>query len=380
MKITNITGYKVKMTWSSPFAKQHAASYYRPPVMDSVIIKVHTDEGLVGYGEATPVQGVFGENCEGIIALLKQYAKQIKGMDPCCIGEIHSIMDNLARRGNITAKFAIDIALYDIMAQKMGVPLYKFIGGLQRSKVKSHISIAAGDSSEMAADAIAVVKRGFSVIKVKVTGNGKDDLDKVLAVLEAVDGKATLAIDVNEGWTVPDTIRIAKMLYSHKAYADNVIIEQPIVAHDLDGLEYITRSTPIPILADESAWSVNDVMKVANRRVADIIGIKVVETCGIWGALQAIGICEAANMPYLVDEACDTKIANTVIAHVAMAAGQGLVYAGCANHTLYEEDVVAEGGVELHDGFAVLKDEPGLGIKSLSIGSKLSPEFEEIEF
>lgn len=367
MKIVGMDCYIVPMQWQPHFAVGKAASYVRPPVMDAVIIQLHTDEGITGIGEATPVTGVFGETPEGIVAILRQFITHIKGRDPMDVGEIHAIMDRLSRRSNFSAKCAVDMALYDIIGKKFNVPAYKLLGGLQRDKVATHISIASSDAETMAADAIETVNKGFSIIKVKVEGDGTTDLERILTVLEAVDGKATLAVDVNEGWNVPDTIRIARHIIQSPKYVDNVILEQPIVAHDLDGMSYITRTTPIPILADESAWTISDVLEVVRRKAADIITIKIVETCGLYGAMQAAAIAEAGNVKYVIDECCDTKIANTAVAHAAFAAGSLLHYSGCCNHLLYENNIVTQGGVTITDGHAFLDDTPGLGIKELSL-------------
>lgn len=365
MKITGFEYEPISMQWKPPYARPGAASYYRPAQQEGLLVTVVTDEGVRGVGEATPVLGVFGENCAGVRATLGVLERHLVGQDALAIGAIHAIMDRIIRRGNITAKYAIDVALHDIKGQALGLPVFSLLGGPTRERALSHFSVAANTPEEMAHDCAEAANAGYRYLKVKVAGTALHDLDGIVSALEVVGEDVTLTIDVNEAWSVPDTLRVARELERLPGYKENIILEQPIRGSDLDGLAYIKASTAIPVLADEAAWTVEDVMEVVRRRAADMVSIKVVETGGLYRAMQAASIAEAANVPYVIDEACETRIANTAVAHVAMAVGEGMRYTGTTNHLHFENDVNYTGGVQLEGGYAVLGSDPGLGLHVL---------------
>ena len=186
--------------------------------MDSCIVKVLTDEGITGYGEAAPLPFVTGDNLGTVLAVGKDLRNALLGMDPRAIGTVHRVMDRLYA-GNVAVKAGIDIACYDIAAKAAGVPLYKYLGG----------------------------------------EDVRTDLERMCAINEAVSGKARLRIDANQGWTVKDTLWISRELASLGVE----LIEQPVAAGDFEGLREIRMHSPILIAADESCHGIRDAMRLA---------------------------------------------------------------------------------------------------------------------
>ena len=157
---------------------------------------------------------------------------------------------------------------------------------------------------------------------------------------------------------------VNKILRYDKYDYQDVILEQPISGDDIDGLAWITKTTPIRILVDDPARTPRDVFRIVQKRAADIISIKVSKAGGIYKALQSIAIAEAANYPYVVDEIGESKVANTAVVYLALVA-KDMVYAGGAVHTQFKQDIIEEGGVKVSEGWGRVPDSPGLGIKKL---------------
>ena len=284
--------------------------------MDSCIVKVLTDEGITGYGEAAPLPFVTGDNLDTVLAVGKDLRDALLGMDPRAIGAVHRVMDRLYT-GNGAVKAGIDIACYDIAAKAAGVPLYKYLGG----------------------------------------EDVRTDLERMCAIHEAVSGKARLRIDANQGWTVKDTLWISSELASLGVE----LIEQPVAAGDFEGLREIRMHSPILIAADESCHSINDAMRLASMRAADVINIKLMKCGGIYPAIKIAAICEAAGLSCMIGCMGESTLGNLAGMHLA-AALDIIREVDLDSVYILAQDKV-RGGFDHRGGKAVLWDAPGIGCK-----------------
>lgn len=332
-------------------------------IQRNVVVFVYTDNGYCGVGEAAHSPGIFGETAAGSVGVINLYKSKLIGMNPFDIVKIHHIMERMTLTGNYAAQAAIDMALYDIMGQVLKVPVYELLGGKTRDSFKTHISPAITD--RIVENTQEFIDQGFSIFKVKMTGNVSVDIARIKTLITAFNENILLHLDPNQGWSVNDAIRICEIIAKHPEYKQNIIVEQPVSMHDLDGMAYVTQHTSIPIIADECARTPQDVYKVAKNRAADIINVKLTKAGGLHPAKQCIAIAEAANIPYIVDEINEMHICNTAVAHLAMAA-KDIVYGGCTCHLILVNDVVKEGGVVVKGGVATLPDTPGLGIREIN--------------
>ena len=174
--------------------------------METCIVRMTTDEGITGFGEAAPFSYVTGDNLETVISVGNDLKKALIGMDPRAIGAIHRVMDSMYA-GNGAIKAGIDIACYDIAAKAAGVPLYKYLGG-DDPHVHSDVTIGINEPAAMAADAKSWVDKGFEIIKVKLGEDIATDAERIRTIREAVGNDIKIRIDANQGWSVKDAINI----------------------------------------------------------------------------------------------------------------------------------------------------------------------------
>ena len=323
--------------------------------MDSCIVKILTDEGLVGYGEAAPLPFVTGDNLGTVLAVGKEMREALIGMDPRAIGAIHRVMDRLYS-GNGAVKAGIDIACYDIAAKAAGVPLYKYLGG-DDPHIHSDVTIGIDTPERMADKAREWISKGFDILKVKLGEDILTDADRMYAIHEAIDGKARLRIDANQGWTVKDTLKVARELESLGVE----LIEQPVAANDFEGLKEIRDRSSLLIAADESCHSISDAMRLASMRAADIINIKLMKCGGIYPAIKIAAICEAAGLSCMIGCMGESTLGNLAGMHLAAALDIIREVDLDAVYILAQDKV--HGGFDHRGGKAVLWDTPGIGCK-----------------
>ncbi len=321
--------------------------------MDACIVKILTDEGITGYGEAAPLAFVTGDNLATVLAVGKELRNALLGMDPRAIGAVHRVMDRLYT-GNGAVKAGIDIACYDIAAKSAGIPLYKYLGGGD-PHIHSDVTIGIDTPERMAEKAQDWVSKGFDILKVKLGEDIRTDLERMCAIHEAVGGKTRLRVDANQGWTVKDTLWISRELDTLGVE----LIEQPVAASDFEGLREIREHSSLLIAADESCHGISDAMRLASMRAADVINIKLMKCGGIYPAIKIAAICEAAGLSCMIGCMGESTLGNLAGMHVAAALDIIREVDLDAVYILAQEKVC--GGFDHHGGKAVLWDVPGIG-------------------
>ena len=321
--------------------------------MQTCLIKITTDEGITGYGEAAPFSFVTGDNLETVISVGKDLRKDLIGTDPRSIGLIHRIMDS-KYAGNGAIKAGIDIACYDISAKAAGVPLYKFLGG-DDPHIHSDVTIGINEPAVMAADARSWVDKGFEIIKVKLGEEIALDAERIRAIRSEVGEEIRIKVDANQGWSVKDTIQISRKL----ADCNVELIEQPVPAYDFEGLADIKKGTDILIAADESCHSVYDAARLAAMRAVDVVNIKLMKCGGIYNAIKIAAICEGAGIPCMIGCMGESTLANLAGMHLAAATDNIKDIDLDSVYILKQEDVY--GGFDHDGGHVTLWNTPGIG-------------------
>jgi L-alanine-DL-glutamate epimerase-like enolase superfamily enzyme len=268
MKITDIRTDVRKFRFEEPMKVAFATI----SDMDVCLIKVETDEGITGFGEAAPLPFVTGDNLETVLSVYRELRQSLLGMDPRSIASIHKVMDKLYN-GNTAVKAGIDIACYDIAAKSAGVPLYRHLGG-DDPHVHSDVTIGIDTLEKMAEKAQEWVKKQFEILKIKLGEDIRTDAERIRAVREAVGEGVSLRVDANQGWSVKDTLRICPELARYGVD----LVEQPVAAWDYDGLREIRERCGLLIAADESCHGIHDAIRLAAMRAVDVMNIKLMET------------------------------------------------------------------------------------------------------
>lgn len=330
---------------------------------ENVLVKLHTDEGLVGWGEAT-AHPVTSETQAGLVSTIELFGRLIEGMDPFHVGAIHAKIDDYFLQGNKGARAAVDIALYDVIGKACGQPIYKLLGGGFQTRFGLCGTLPRDEPEAMAEQAAALVESGYTCFEPKMTGQLEsldEDARRLEAVLNVVPQQVLVVADPNQTWgTSKATIGL---LLGRFDGVSNLAIEQPVDGSDVAGLELITRSVPHKVIADEAATSVPVVLDIATRRAADMVSLKLGKNGGFYKCLQMMRIAEAAGLEVRVDWVQGSRLLDTATAHLHAC----VRVVGCDPavdyHLRIKEEIVAEGGVRLTPKGAEVPDGPGLGLE-----------------
>lgn len=328
--------------------------------VEDVIVKVITDTGNIGYGEAPPTGVITGDTKGSIIAAIEDHIKKsIIGMDIENFEEIMIKLDKCIVK-NTSAKAAVDIALYDLYGQLYKAPLYKLLGGY-RKEIITDITISVNDLEQMALDSIDAIKHGYKTLKIKVGVDSDMDIKRMKAIRDAVGYDVDLRIDANQGWKPKEAVYTLRKM--EDAGLNIEFVEQPVEAHDIDGLKFVTDNVAIPVMADESVFSPADAVKIMQLRAADLINIKLMKTGGLHNALKICSMAEVYGMECMIGCMLEAKVSVTAAVHLA-AAKSIITKIDLDGPVLCSEDPV-DGGVIFEDYKIKLIDEPGLGIKAI---------------
>lgn len=236
MKITAIHLYAIRLPLRNPFV----ISYGSYSDMPSIIVKMETDEGIIGYGEGVADDHVTGESWESTFHTLKHtLAPALIGKNPMNIEKIHDMMDNTIY-GVPTAKAAIDIACFDIMGKKLNQPVYQLIGGRYHEEFPVTHVLSIADPENMAEEAASMIQKDYQSFKMKVGTNVKEDVKRIEAVRERVGNDIAIRVDVNQGWkNSANTLTALRSL----GHLNIDWIEQPVIADDIDAMAHIRSKT-----------------------------------------------------------------------------------------------------------------------------------------
>ncbi|KAA0958892.1 dipeptide epimerase [Planococcus sp. ANT_H30] len=353
MKITKATLHAVRFPLNEPFI----ISYATYPDMPALIVVLETDTGLTGYGEAVPDEHVTGEYFTSAFEVLKeQFLPAIIGLSPFDIEAIHSKMTALMT-GNSAAKAAVDIACYDLMGKAVGQPVYNLIGGQATAHLDYPKVLSIEAPEIMAEKALHAVEMGYASLKLKVgKGQAQEDVERILAVRQAVGRDVPIRVDVNQGWKSPG---IAVAAIKQLEEANIAWIEQPIRMGDIRGLAEVRSKTAVPIMADESIQSMEDLLEIIRLQAADVINIKLMKCAGIFYATQMAKTAEAAGMLCQIGSMVESSVASAAGYHVAMAR-INIESTELTGPLLFSEEI---GDLTYEHPYVLLSGKPGLGIE-----------------
>jgi L-alanine-DL-glutamate epimerase-like enolase superfamily enzyme len=284
-------------------------------------------------------------------------------MDPFHIGAIHAKLDNFFLDGNMGARSALDIALYDVIGKACGQPIYKLLGGGFQTHFGLCGTLPRDEPGAMAENAAALLENGYTCFEPKMTGrleSLEDDARRLEAILEITPDHVLVVADPNQTWGTPKAT--IDLLQRHFWGVPNLAIEQPIEGHDVAGLELITRAVPHRIIADEAITSIKSAFDIASQRAADMVSLKLGKNGGFFKAIQMMRIAESAGLEVRVDWVQGSRLLDTATAHLHACVRMVGCDPAVDYHLRIKEDIVAEGGVQLTSEGVDVPEGPGLGI------------------
>ncbi|HEX2618089.1 MAG TPA: enolase C-terminal domain-like protein, partial [Flavobacteriales bacterium] len=209
MPIVRITLHPLSIPLKAPFITSLGAL----EAVANVVVIIHTRDGRTGQGECSPFWTINGETQQTCLSVGEHLARALIGHEATDIAGAHARMDRLIHANN-SIKSAFDIALHDIAAQHAGVPLYRFLGGANEKPLFTDYTVSLKDPEAMAADALAIVRAGFPVMKVKLGSDGDLDIERIRRIREAIGPGLPLRIDANQGWDPATAVRVLNALAS----------------------------------------------------------------------------------------------------------------------------------------------------------------------
>jgi muconate cycloisomerase len=325
-----------------------------------VIVKVHTDAGIVGLGEATVSALWSGETSKSCVAALEDLiGPALLGADPTQISALRNRMDFLIKLNPFT-KSAVEMALWDIAGKALGVPVYQLLGGKVREIIPTKMMIGAFELPRVRSLAEQFLSWGVKCLKVKVGLDLAGDLARVAAVREVAGPDIPITVDANCGWNVA-TARVAlDRLHRY----DLLIAEQPIAPGDTEAMASLRYPGGIPIMADESVFTLADAWSVLRAHAADVISIYPGKNGGIAASIEIAQVAAAAGIPCHVGSNLELGIASAAMLHLACAIkniDSETYPADILGPHYHESDLLAE-PLDLSFSGARVPTGPGLGV------------------
>jgi len=253
MKITGLELFHI----SIPFAKPYKLSkvYGTRYDAEAVILKVHTDQGIVGLGEADPLNPFSEETPATVMVVTRdQLAPQLMGQNPTHITAIESNLDVMVH-GNLLARGAVNMALFDIVGKANGIPAHMLLGGLYQSKLPLLAGIGSGTPEEDAASIRQQIEDGYKTVMIKMGALPiADEIKRMTSAKAQFGDQMKIIVDANQGWTVAETLEFIDGIRGSRLD----LLEQPIERDDTDGLKNIRNRVRCPLSADESVGSIRE--------------------------------------------------------------------------------------------------------------------------
>ncbi|MDA0589650.1 MAG: mandelate racemase/muconate lactonizing protein [Planctomycetota bacterium] len=326
-----------------------------------VIVRVHTDDGLCGLGEATVAPRWSGETSIGCVAAINGLiAPALIGEDATQITRLTAKMNRVIKL-NPFMKSGIEMALWDLAGKAADVPVYQLLGGRVRDSVPIKMVVGAFDVERSVALAERFLNDGVRCLKVKVGPNPEEDIERVRAVRNCAGPEIPIGIDANCGWSVTQAGQMLRRL----AEFDILFAEQPIPVENLADMPALRRNSSIPIMADESVFTVHDAWQVARSHAADILSVYPGKHGGIQATLEIANIAKAAGIVCSMGSNLELGIATAAMLHlgVAVPAIASELYPGDFIGPLYHEADLLKKPLTLGPSAALVPDGPGLGVE-----------------
>ncbi len=349
MRITSIDLFQADIPLKDPF--KIAVMEVRAAA--NVFVRINTDDGIVGWGEAAPFWKLCGETQAIDLAAAADLARLIKGKDPLEIDDRMNEIDGFLKN-NSQIRAAFDIALYDILAKAAQMPLYRLLGGSGRP-MQTCLTIPIGDAQSMAKKASNAREQGFSIIKIKLGTTAKEDIARVRAIRQAIGADAVIRVDANQGWDVPTALAVLNAIHE----LEIEYCEQPVAHWNLASLKSIHDRSPVPIVADEAVFDHHDAFKVLSADAVDYVNLKLSKSGGIRAGQKVASVVDAAGKFCMIGCMMESRLGLTAAAHLAASMNHFRFFDLDSAHLLAADPIV--GGMRYEKDRVILDESPGLG-------------------
>jgi muconate cycloisomerase len=363
MKITTIEAIAVSLPMKKPV--QMAGETVTQA--ENVFVRIESDAGAVGWGEAAAAPTMTGETIAGMMAAIELMRPKLISHAAYDFAAATAAMD-AQLYGNHGAKAAIDMALHDLVGRASGRPVYALFGAKRRSRMPVLAVIGSKDAAADLREAQARWNAGYRAFKIKVGLDAPEaDAVRTMMLCQALKGQAggqaqggetcLISADANQGFSVDDALTFVRGI----ADCGLDFFEQPVGAHDLDGMSRIAAATKVPIGADEGIHSLDDIVRHYERKAARGVSLKAIKLGGLSGLFAASRLCGELGMQ--VNISCktgETSLASAAAVHLA-AVAPAIAWGLTVTSSGLAEDVTAT-PLRIESGHVEVPEQPGLGI------------------
>jgi muconate cycloisomerase len=359
MKITRIETFPVRIPLKP--ARRMISSLGQHTVSNYLIVRVSTDAGIEGVGEATVMPRWSGETIWGAKALVDQiFAPLVVGQDPHDIAGIDRLMDRACAHNWFT-KSAIEMACWDIQGKAAGKPVYELLGGKQRPlEIRCRFSMGAYEPARARARARELVAEGFTTIKVKVGTDVAQDLERVRIVREVIGPEREIVIDANCGWDAPTAIAAVREMEDCRI----TLFEQPTPDGDYAALAQVRREIKPLVMADDICFNLVHAKELIRNDCCDVISLYPGKNGGIRKSKEIVDYAAAHGIACSIGSNLEWDIATAAMGHLIV---------GCPNMQIerfpgdvlgpeYHEFSIAKNPLKIAGPVITLTDRPGLGV------------------
>ncbi|MBM7703233.1 dipeptide epimerase [Metabacillus iocasae] len=357
MKITQLETFRIAVPLHKPFK----TALRTVEVAEAIVVKLTCENNIVGWGEAPPTVVITGDSLASIESAIHHVLK------PALIGQSllnhESLFQQINARlvQNSSAKAAVDMAIYDCLAQHCNLPLYQLLGGYQ-SELETDYTVSVNSPAEMGEDAAEYVQQGFDVLKIKV---GKDeietDIKRIQEIRKRIGYDIKIRLDANQGWTPKAAVRAIRTMEDLGLEIE--LVEQPVQAADIEGLKQVTDGVDTLIMADESVFTPKQAFEVLKTRSADLINIKLMKAGGIYQAQKINAFAEVCGVECMVGSMIETRLGITAAAHFA-ASKKNITRFDFDAPLMLAKDVIV-GGIKYEGRKIMMPTTSGLGIERI---------------
>ena len=359
-KIAKVEVFQLKV----PFAHVYKMSKKYQVLTDShvVVLKLTTDKGLIGWGEANPLPPFTEETVSAVyFNIVEMLSPILLGADPTQIPELLASVDRLLCHNNLT-KSAVDLALHDLTGKIYNVPAYMLLGGKLRSEIDLLWPIGAVSIDNDTETIQTKLKEGYKTFGLKLASLPvEDDIARVKSIEKKFGDSVKIYLDANQGWTVYEALKFVDSLKDStlKIYG----LEQPIDRFNFEGLNRIRNNSRVPINVDESLFCESDAVTIFEHKAADGFGIKISKNGGLAQSKRIANLADAFGMQYLMNSMADLGLTQAASLHLGCTLPNLFDCGHCYMSVLRMADDITNFADQIKDGVVKITDKPGLGVE-----------------
>ena len=357
MKIVKIETKILKTPLKTPFKTALRTVTH----LEDLVLMIHTDNGFIGYGEGASTAVITGETLMGMQGAVEHIKTILIKRE---LEDFNSLLLLIEKSmiHNTTIKSALEMALYDLRAQSLKLPLYQLLGG-SKTTFKTDITISLNSIDVMLEDCKKAIELGYDILKIKVGESLFKDYERIRTIAQTFSG-IDLRIDANQAWSAKEAVTLLNKLENQHIITQ--LIEQPVKANDFRGMKYIKERTITPLLADESVFSTKQAIELLEMDACDYINIKLAKCGGVSHALQIADIAELYSVKCMIGCMLEGPISVGTAVHVASARANTITMLDLDGVSLLRENPVKSSTLFNESEIKLDKNSYGLGIKKVN--------------